>query len=109
MSLVWSALVGSKNAEPTGPPAPTRQAVVLAYEQGEYAPRVVAQGRGVVAEQIIERAKEHKIFVHKSKELVGLLMKVDLDDHIPAALYLAIAELLAWIYLLENDEDICKK
>jgi flagellar biosynthesis protein len=109
LSLAWSALVSSKNAGPQDRPAPTRQAVVLTYEQGEYAPRVVAQGRGVVAEQIIARAKEHKIFVHKSKELVGLLMKVDLDDHIPAALYLAIAELLAWIYRLENTEDICKK
>ena len=101
--------MSSKNSEILDRSTPTRQAVVLAYEQGECAPRVVAQGRGVVAEQIIARAKEHKIFVHKSKELVGLLMKVDLDDHIPAALYQAIAELLAWIYRLETGEDICKK
>ena len=80
-----------------------QQAVALAYVQGEFAPKVVASGRGVVAEQIIARAKEHGIFVHQSKELVSLLMRVDLDDHIPPELYQAIAELLVWLYALEHD------
>ncbi len=80
----------------------TQQAVALAYEHGEYAPKIVAKGRGVVAEQIIARAKEHNIFVHQSQELVSLLMKVDLDEHIPTRLYQAIAELLVWIYELEQ-------
>jgi flagellar biosynthesis protein len=101
--------MNSNNSDRRDLSKPTQQAVALAYEQGEYAPRVVAQGRGVVAEQIIARAKEHKIFVHKSKELVGLLMKVDLDEHIPVALYQAIAELLAWIYRLENESPTRKK
>ena len=83
-------------------PKATQQAVALAYEQGEYAPKIVAKGRGVVAEQIIARAKEHHIFIHQSKELVSLLMKVDMDDHIPTQLYQAIAELLVWIYELEQ-------
>lgn len=82
---------------------PSQQAVALVYEQGDFAPKIVAKGRGVVAEQIIARAKEHGIFVHQSKELVSLLMRVDLDDQIPAALYQAIAELLAWLYALEQD------
>lgn len=85
-------------------PKYTQQAIALAYEHGEFAPRIVAKGRGVVAEQIIARARENNIFVHQSKELVGLLMKVDLDDHIPAALYQAIAELLIWIYALEQKQ-----
>ena len=59
----------------------------------------------MVAEQIIARAKEHGIFVHQSKELVSLLMRVDLDDHIPAELYQAIAELLVWLYALEHDYE----
>ena len=80
----------------------TQQAVALAYEQGEYAPKIVAKGRGVVAEQIIARAREHHIFIHQSKELVSLLMKVDMDDHIPTPLYQAIAELLVWVYELEQ-------
>lgn len=85
------------------PDNPSQQAVALVYEHGDLAPKVVAKGRGVVAEQIIARAKEHGIFVHESKELVSLLMRVDLDDHISAALYQAIAELLVWLYALEHD------
>lgn len=81
---------------------PRQQAVALAYETGDLAPRVVARGRGMIAEQIIARAKEHDVFVHESRELVNLLMQVDLDDHIPPALYTAIAEILAWLYQMES-------
>lgn len=77
-------------------------AIALTYEEGSYAPRVVAKGKGLIAEQIIAKANESKVFVHKSKELVSLLMQVDLDDHIPPSLYQAIAEILAWLYQLEN-------
>ena len=76
-------------------------AVALRYDQKDAAPRVVAKGRGMVAEQIIERAKEHGVAIHESKELVSLLMQVELDDHIPPALYRAVAELLAWLYRVE--------
>ena len=81
---------------------PNQQAIALAYAAGEYAPKVVAKGRGAIAEQIIARAKAHDVFVHESKDLVALLMQVDLDDHIPPALYQAIAEILAWLYKLEQ-------
>lgn len=81
---------------------PNQQAIALAYAAGEYAPKVVAKGRGAIAEQIIAKAKEHDVFVHESKDLVALLMQVDLDDHIPPALYQAIAEILAWLYKLEQ-------
>lgn len=84
------------------PPNPNQQAIALTYATGDYAPRVVAKGRGLIAEQIIARAKEHNVFVHESKDLVALLMQVDLDDHIPPALYQAIAEILSWLYRLEE-------
>ena len=77
-------------------------AVALAYQAGEGAPRVVAKGKGLVAEEIIARAREHGIFMHESKELVALLMQIDLDREIPPALYRAVAELLAWIYRIES-------
>jgi flagellar biosynthesis protein len=84
-------------------PAARRQhAVALAYTAGDPAPMVVAKGQGLVAEQIISRAKEAGVFVHESKELVALLMEVDLDRQIPPALYRAIAELLAWLYYIES-------
>ncbi|MHB1531515.1 EscU/YscU/HrcU family type III secretion system export apparatus switch protein [Acidithiobacillus sp.] len=87
--------------------APTprpKEAVALRYTEGEGAPQVVAKGRGYVAEQIIAKAKEAGVYVHESKELVNLLMQVDLDAQIPPQLYLAVAELLAWIYRLEQGQ-----
>lgn len=84
---------------------PHRNAIALAYSQTDAAPRVVAKGRGLMAEQIIARAHEHGIYVHESAEMVSLLMQVDLDQHIPPQLYLAVAELLAWLYRLENGES----
>ncbi len=87
---------------PKAPPELLKNAVALAYHQADAAPRVVAKGRGLLAEQIIARAHEHGVYVHESAELVSLLMQVDLDQHIPPQLYLAVAELLAWLYRLEN-------
>jgi flagellar biosynthesis protein len=84
------------------PPGKKQQsAVALAYQGGDPAPKVVAKGKGLLAEQIIGRAKQAGVFVHESKELVALLMEVDLDRQIPPGLYRAIAELLAWLYHIE--------
>lgn len=77
-------------------------AVALAYAPGDAAPRVVAKGRGLIAEEIIARAREHGVYVHESPELVALLAQVDLDERIPPALYVAVAELLAWLYQVER-------
>lgn len=85
------------------PAAPRREAVALAYEHGRVAPRVVAKGRGDLAETIIARAKDAGLFVHESPELVALLMQVDLDKTIPAELYQAVAEILAFVYYLERE------
>lgn len=79
-----------------------KNAVALTYTQTDAAPRVVAKGRGVIAEQIIARAQEHGVYVHESPELVSLLMQIDLDQRIPPQLYVAVSELLAWIYRLES-------
>lgn len=81
---------------------PLQSAVALAYRSGEPAPKVVAKGRGLVAEQIIAVANEHGVHIHESKELVSLLMDVDLDRQIPPVLYRIIAELLAWLYHIET-------
>ncbi len=81
-----------------------RTAVALAYREADAAPRVVAKGRGLVAEEIIARAKEHGVYVHESPELVSLLSQIDLDQHIPPQLYIAVAELLAWLYRIERGE-----
>lgn len=84
------------------PTDPRRSAAALSYGPGKGAPRVVAKGYGLVADQIIARAKENGVFLHESKEMVSLLMQVDLDRDILPALYRAVAELLAWLYHIEK-------
>lgn len=83
-----------------------KSAVALAYRQADAAPRVVAKGRGLVAEEIIARAREHGVYVHESPEMVSLLMQVDIDQRIPPQLYVAVAELLAWLYRLESGQPV---
>ncbi|MDA8114434.1 MAG: EscU/YscU/HrcU family type III secretion system export apparatus switch protein [Acidithiobacillus ferrooxidans] len=85
--------------QPENPP----NAVALRYSGKDSAPIVVAKGRGLVAEQIIAKAHEAGVFVHESKELVSLLMQVDLDQQIPPQLYQAVAEVLAWVYRIEQN------
>ncbi len=85
---------------------PIKNAVALTYTETDVAPRVVAKGRGVMAEQIIARAHEHGVYVHESPELVSLLMQIDLDQRIPPQLYVAVSELLAWIYRLESGQPV---
>jgi flagellar biosynthesis protein len=80
------------------------EAVALTYDAVDGAPRVVAKGRGLLADEIIARAREAGVFVHESPELLSLLMQVDMDERIPPELYLAVAELLAWLYRIESAE-----
>lgn len=75
--------------------------MALAYQGGATAPKVVATGKGAVAERIIELAHENGVYVHESRELVALLMDVELDQRIPPTLYRVVAELLAWLYRIE--------
>jgi flagellar biosynthesis protein len=83
-----------------------KSAAALAYDQpsADGAPRVVAKGYGIVADMIVQRAKEAGLYVHESPEMVSLLMQVDLDSKIPPQLYQAVAELLAWLHRLETGE-----
>lgn len=92
----------SKVEQSAGVNAQKSSAVALAYAVGDTAPRVVAKGRGLLAEEILRRAEAAGIPVHASRELVSLLMQVDLDRHVPPALYRAVAELLAWLYRVER-------
>ena len=83
---------------------PQQAAIALAYGRDDAAPRVLAKGRGLIAQAIIERAHQHGVYVHESRELVSLLMQVDIDQRIPPALYRAVAELLVWVYRLEQQQ-----
>ena len=72
-------------------------AVALHYDwQG--APRVTAKGTGVVAASILDLAQEYGIPVHEDPALVTLLSQISLGEEIPEALYVGIAEVLAFVY-----------
>ena len=77
------------------------QVVALRYD-GESAPRLTAKGRGLVAEQILALAKEHDIPLHEDADLVTLLAKLDLGEEVPRALYVAVAEVIAFAYKISG-------
>lgn len=79
-----------------------QSAVALSYDDKTRAPIVVAKGYGVVAESIMREARENGLYVHASGDLVKLLMQVDLDQQIPPQLYVAVAEVMAWLHGLEE-------
>lgn len=80
---------------------PPNVAVALHYD-GKGAPRVTAKGRGALAEQILALAEQHQIPLERDPQLVALLAQIPLGDEIPEALYLAIAEVIAFAYLLSG-------
>jgi flagellar biosynthesis protein len=79
------------------------KAVALKYDkENDAAPRITAKGRGFVAEKIIETARAHNVPLHEDKNLVQVLEALDLETEIPEELYRAVAEVLAFIYRLNN-------
>lgn len=87
-------------------PSPKPQkAVALKYDREKSgAPKVVASGKGEVANNIIKLAQEHDIFIKKDADLVELLSKIELNKEIPPMLYKAVAEVFSFIYKMTNDK-----
>ncbi|MCX5829450.1 MAG: EscU/YscU/HrcU family type III secretion system export apparatus switch protein [Deltaproteobacteria bacterium] len=78
-------------------------AAALQYEQDkDKAPRITAKGKGLIAEKIIELARENDIPIQQDPGLVQILCKLDIDEEIPVELYRAIAELLAFVYSINE-------
>ncbi len=81
----------------------SKKAVALRYEaEKDKAPKVIAKGRGYVAEKIIEIAREHGIPLREDEALVEVLSKLDLYDEVPVDLYKAVAEILVFVYKLRK-------
>ncbi|MEN8178436.1 MAG: EscU/YscU/HrcU family type III secretion system export apparatus switch protein [Pseudomonadota bacterium] len=76
-------------------------AIALQYD-GENAPRITAKGRSELATRILELADKHDVPLHEDPELAALLSQVPLGDEIPEALYRAVAEVIAFAYLLSG-------
>jgi flagellar biosynthesis protein len=72
-------------------------AVAIAYEPGDAAPKILATGKGKVAEKIIETAKENKVPTYKDGKLADTLSKLQIGDMIPPELYGVVAEILVFV------------
>ena len=94
---------GKLREEPDLNPNKDPKAVALKYDmEADRAPRVVAKGRGHVAENIMAVAQKNTIPVYQNKTLVNMLMALELDREIPPELYKVIAEVMAYVYRIDK-------
>lgn len=82
-----------------------KTAVALSYHPDEPAPRIIASGKGYLADKIIKKAGENKIPVHKDDQLAGTLARLEVGDFIPPELYEVVSEILLFV----DDMDRIKK
>lgn len=84
---------------------PTHYAVALRYEDGMAAPKLIAKGSLKLAERIIEKAKEHQVTVVRAPSFArALYFNVELEEDVPSKLYTAAAQVLAYVFQLEQYE-----
>ncbi|NMA87274.1 MAG: flagellar biogenesis protein [Tissierellia bacterium] len=81
-----------------------KKAVALKYNEGYSAPRVIAKGKGEVAEKIIDKGKDTDIHIYEDEKLVEDLIKLELYDDIPKELYEAVAEIIFFVYSLDREK-----
>jgi len=76
-----------------------KKAIALKYDRAkDLAPKVKASGKGKIAEKIIDIARKHNIPVEQDDDLAEVLSKLEVEEEIPADLYAAVAQLLAFVY-----------
>lgn len=74
-----------------------KQAIALEYDPSDQAPKVVASGRGLLAEKIIEKAKESDVPIHRDDKLADTLSRLEIGEMIPPELYEVVAEILVFV------------
>lgn len=80
-----------------------RKAVALRYEpESDRAPKLIAKGSGSIADAILALAKKHNIHIHEDSDLVRSLYILELGQEIPEQFYVALAEILAYVYRLDK-------
>lgn len=79
-----------------------KQAIALQYNPGDEAPTIVASGMGIVADKIIERAKESDVPLYEDSKLANTLSKLEIGDMIPPELYGVVAEILVFVDNLDR-------
>lgn len=79
-----------------------KQAIALSYNPDENAPKVIASGKGLLAEKIIEKAKEADVPVHQDDKLADTLSRLEIGDMIPPELYEVVAEILVFVDAMDK-------
>lgn len=79
-----------------------KQAIALEYDPDDAAPKVIASGKGKIAEKIIEEAKKENIAVHQDGKLAETLSKLEIGDMIPPELYEVVAEILVFVDAMDK-------
>ncbi|MDX8046922.1 EscU/YscU/HrcU family type III secretion system export apparatus switch protein [Gracilibacillus sp. S3-1-1] len=80
-----------------------KRAAALRFDpESEVAPRLTASGKGYVAEEIIERAKENNVPIQSDPSLVQMLSEININEQIPEELYQVVAEVFAYIYQIDK-------
>ena len=86
-----------------------KQAIALEYDPADNAPKVIASGRGYLAEKIIEKAKESDVPVHRDDKLADTLSRLEIGDMIPPELYEVVAEILVFVDSMDKLKSKMKK
>ena len=79
-----------------------KQAIALEYNPEEDAPKVIASGRGQLAERIIEKARESDVPIHRDDKLADTLSRLEIGDMIPPELYEVVAEILIFVDTMDK-------
>lgn len=79
-----------------------KTAVALSYDPNDEAPRIIAAGKGILAEKIIEKAREADVPLHQDNELADTLSRLDIGDMIPPELYEVVAEILVFVDAMDK-------
>lgn len=82
-----------------------KKAAALQYAPGEQAPKIVAKGKGIVADNIIEKGTEHEIPIYEDPSLVDTLTQFDIGEYIPEELYQIVAEVLVYVTKVDKLQD----
>lgn len=83
-----------------------QKAAAISYQPGDRAPKVVAKGKGIVAEKILEKAEENSVPVYQDPKLAEILTRMELGDQIPPELYEVVAQILIFVSDLDRLEEL---
>jgi flagellar biosynthesis protein len=84
---------------------PIKKAAAIKYDVTDSAPQVIAKGKGIVAQNILDKADESTIPIYKDEELADTLTKLDIGEYIPPELYKIVAEIMIFVSDLDEMRD----